>query len=119
MKRFLAVLLLAPLSCFARAANYLTADPYPAGTDQPDQFEVTIDGAAAPVVSPAITNADGSRQLQLALDPLNLTVGSHTFSVIAVELSTSTIIGSRSPASSVTLKKTAVKSATGARAISK
>ena len=43
----------------AQAAPFLTCDPYPPDKPQPDVFLIAI-GTAAPVVSPAFKNPDGS-----------------------------------------------------------
>lgn len=64
--RLLLTLMLGFALTTAQAAPFLTCDPYPADKPQPDTFLVSV-GTAAPAVSPAFRNPDGSVMLKFDL----------------------------------------------------
>lgn len=66
------------------ASPFLICDPYPATVTQPNSFYVYLDGATTPLKSPAITNADNSKQMKFDLAPTTITVGQHSAQVSAV-----------------------------------
>jgi hypothetical protein len=69
----------------AHSAPFLIADPVPASVQPPPEwYEIVIDGAATPVVSPVQKNADGS--VQLHFDLSTLSNGAHTLSVSAANV---------------------------------
>lgn len=68
--RFIPSLLLFSLSAPAFSAPFLASEPYPAGSPQPDEFAIAIGGQAAPVISPAFKEPDGSVRLKYDLSGL-------------------------------------------------
>lgn len=71
MKRQLLFATLIALPALVVASPFLISDPYPATSQQPTEFVVTISGIANPIVSPAV-DVTGGKALKLDLGPLNL-----------------------------------------------
>lgn len=67
---------------FAVAGPYLVCDPYPTSTPQPTEFRITY--GPTTIVSPAVTQQDGSKRLYWDLAPL--LPGTYNISVVAVRM---------------------------------
>lgn len=63
-------------------APFLSCAIYPAGPAQPSEFEIYMDGATTPVISPAFTVSGGVR---MHYDLSTMTVGNHTVTAKAAK----------------------------------